>query len=129
MPCRSDYMDPTPRELYLRDTALHLCYLRGVMGLELTATLCGAARDAYTTLDYTAQLCQALNDLPVVFRDSILNRDDLRAVALKKWWLNHLEVDRRRIAAEEAAQRKAALVASAKAKLTPEELEALGVRL
>lgn len=47
---------------------------------------------------------------------------------LKAWWRHHKAIDDRKLAAEASQKERAKLAKKAKAKLTPQEQEALGLR-
>lgn len=49
------------------------------------------------------------------------------SVELLEWWIHHQEIDRKRLAEEKAAKKKAELKSKALKKLTKEEKEALGI--
>ncbi len=79
--------------------------------------------------DILQRVCGMLKGLPEAERDAIVYAPRIPAARrLADWWERHLETDRRREAEEAAEQERARLIVKASAKLTPEELRALGLK-
>lgn len=82
--------------------------------------------DTYTQdkLDkVTRQLCRISRKLE---KDGLLDKYTDREHTT--WWNAHKEADEKRLAAEAAERARRELAANARAKLTPEERTALGIR-
>ena len=129
MPCNSDYMEPTRKELQLRETAQLLMYVyqhaqfnSGVGKVD--AKLKDASKDIYCKADYVPQLCEAIHVLTTAQMNEIVyNGRDPMSRKLADWWERHLEADRSR----EAREAREAFRQATLAKLTPEERGVLGV--
>jgi hypothetical protein len=130
MPCRSDYMEPTNKELLLRETAQLLIYVRmnTSRGIRISNTLKAASQDSYCKEDYVAELCSAIRALAPEEMDRIVyDGRNSEARKLADWWDKHQEADRKRQEEEEREQKRTDLRNAGLAKLTPEEIEALGI--
>jgi len=130
MPCRSDYMEPTNKELLLRETSQLLIYVRmnTHRGIKITNDLRGASQDSYCKKDYVAELCSAIRALTQEEMDRIVyDGRNPEARKLADWWDKHQEADRQREQEQAEANKKAALQTAGLAKLTLEEIEALGL--
>lgn len=69
----------------------------------------------------TRVACEAFRSMtPEAIRDKLSQE-------AQRWWYNHQEMDRKRLAAEEAARQRAKAKRDALAKLTPAERKALGL--
>lgn len=132
MPCRSDYMEPTQHEIYCKRTAKLYAFALSRLGLSVTSTVKGESENVYASVDYTKDLCSTLGELrqrdPAAFDELVYNAKDQQSRKLADWWEDHEKVDRKRIAAEKAEEARQALVKSGIAKLTPEEIKALGIK-
>lgn len=130
MGCNSSYMDPTAREVESKRAATLLRYVYQKLGMPVPQVVEHAAEELYgdeTRLnEFVVNLCALLSGLPDAQKNVIIydGRSKL-ARDLADWWDVHQEADRERIAKEAMAQRKEALKASARAKLTPEEWAAI----
>ena len=128
MPCRSDYMEPTNKELLLRETARLLIYVRVYTGVRISSKLATAAQAVYCKEDYVAELCSAIRALTQEEMDRIVyDGRNPEARKLADWWDKHQEADRKRQEEEECEQKRKDLRNAGLAKLTPEEIEALGL--
>lgn len=132
MPCRSDYMEPTEREIYCQNTAkLYRYALIKLELVELRRNIDEDAANNYASFDYTSTLCRLLSDLKInnviAFDELVYNAKDKDSRALADWWEKHEEVDRKRKAREQAEAEKKELIRSGLSKLTKEEIKALGI--
>lgn len=126
MPCDSSYLEPTHRERQLQQTAQLLVYVHGKLTLRSSADLLAAAANQYCREDYVPELCAILNSLsPEELESIVYNARSKESRTLADWWERHQEADRKREAAERRDAERAALRASALAKLTPAERKAL----
>ena len=115
MACRSDYMEPTAREVELALVIKHLEHL----GVPMLKT--------FDVDHLTAYLCRILGEelSPEEMDRLVYNGRDPAARALADWWDRHQSVDADRIAKETEDRKNAELRSSAMSKLTPEERKAL----
>lgn len=129
MPCRSDYMEPNARERNWQQAAQFLVYALVKLGKEPPENLKKTANDIYAREDFTADLCHLLNNISDEAREKIIyDAHSRQARELANWWDDHKEADKRRKLEEMEAVRLAHLRMTARAKLTPEEMTALGIR-
>lgn len=131
MPCRSDYMEPNGKERLLQETAQLLVYVRmnTNSGVNVSNKLKSAARDIYCHQDYVPELCDAIRSLTEEEQARIVydgRNPDARRLA--DWWDKHQEADRKRLEEEYRQRQRDELRKKALAKLTPEEVEALGIK-
>lgn len=127
MPCRSDYLEPTPAETYRRDTAILLEYVLSRSNSIVTQSIADDANNIYGGKDYTKELCETLKALSEEELNTIVyNAKIAMSRRLADWWENHQEVDAKRLEKEKKEQAKKQLLDQALAKLTKEEREALG---
>ncbi len=128
MPCNSDHMNPTGRELEYRRVANLLMYVRSQLNRAISGDLIRTAENIYAELDFTPELCDELRKLrkrPDLFDKIVYNARDPMSRELATWWEAHFKADEARIQRGEQAERERELRASAEAKLTPEELAAI----
>lgn len=130
MPCRSDYMEPRADEILSKDVCGYLVYVFASLNLPCTPQIAHGANDYYGDLpnlhNNTALLCKTIGELTEEQLETIVYDPRNRtARRLATWWENHQEADRKREKAEQAEIKRQQLRASALAKLTPEEAEAL----
>lgn len=134
MPCRCDYFEPSRREIESYEVANHLVYLSEVIGLKPgRLTVAAAGNSPYgnvAMLDHmTAFLCRVVEAMTEEkLAKYVYNGRDPRARKLADWWDRRVEVDAKRAKAEAEKARAAEVAANARAKLTPEELKALGLK-
>ena len=113
MPCRDDPADYRPRNDYNEQV------LRRERG-DLDAALCAVFR-VLDTNDYPMSLGELLGY--VDWQEAGVSR-----AWVDGWWASHKEQDRLRKLQEAAEARKKELQASAYAKLTRDEIKALGLK-
>lgn len=129
MPCRDDWPSPSGAQVRSQRAAGLLIFLYEKLGKPVTESLKRDANDCYCNTDYVRVLCALLKSMGEEERDAFIYvARDKRARALADWWEEHLEADRARVAEEEAENRRRELEQSARSKLTPEELRALGIK-
>ena len=132
MPCNSDHMEPTGRELYSQETAGCLIYVLNSLHREAPAYLSKIVNFGYSDIskinDMTQELCALIQGMSVDEAEAIIwNGRNSSARALANWWQRHEINDKIRIAAEEAERSRILLREKAMSKLTEEELEAIGL--
>jgi hypothetical protein len=119
MGCRSDYLEPTARE---RELGLVLSLLAELDGQQVDhskATYAFGYENRRDDLDArTAELCARCQATDVT----------RYSLELQIWWRDHQAADRRRQEKEAADGERQRKIAAAKSKLSPEELELLGIR-
>lgn len=137
MPCRSDYLEQTGLERGLQQTAVLLEYTIEQLRertdnptlLDGSAALDPKGREYYAEdVGQVEMLCTLLTAMSEEHREAIVyDAHSVKSRQLATWWEEHQKADRIREELEEAALRKEALRASARAKLTPEERAAVGL--
>lgn len=129
MPCRSDYMEPSPREVYNQKTAKLFLWLvrKKIIDILSTKKLVDDANDIYCKNDWTSDICTALNSISKEERVKLFNEEEKIAAELKLWWLDHLEGEERRAKEDSDKDKIEKLKKSAFKKLTKEERKALGL--
>lgn len=132
MPCSSDYMEPTAREIESRKVNKLLAYILPKMGMIVPADITYASEYIYgkpDTLDADTDLmCKLCGSLDEEKQNEIIyNGRDKMARQLADWWENHQEFDRVRTAEEKRKAKLESLKENILAKLTDEEKEALGL--
>lgn len=128
MPCNSDYLAPTTLEVETQRAAKLLVYLRARLGKKVEPWMEDEA-DKYYADDKRIwpALCADLSSLtPEQTEEIVYDAHSEMARDLASWWERHQREDAKRTAAEDKERRTRELRAKAEAKLTPEELEALG---
>jgi len=128
MPCRSDYMDPTNKEQGLHETAMLLIYVYNRTDTKVSSKLIKASNDMYCEDDYVQELCTAIRAFSPE-QENIIMYDGRNPIArrLADWWSIHLEADNARIDKERQDHKNAIHRQTGIAKLSPEELIALGL--
>jgi hypothetical protein len=128
MPCNSDYMNPTHKEVQLRETAILYKYALRCLGLDIPPEVSRAAGDMYCSVDFVSDLCNLLSDMTEEQRVSIIyNPYEKPSRRLADWWEEHQKADRLREEREKEAARQAAVREEALSRLTPEQIKALGL--
>lgn len=139
MPCNSDYLEPTRTEIEHHRAAKLIVYVHSKMGIHTApwvrdiaeGPVNGSAdREHWDDWEKLIPgLCAALRELPSEERERIVyNAHDPMSRDLAYWWEEHEAADRERETLIAAASRKTELIQSARAKLTPAEIEALGLQ-
>ncbi len=132
MPCSSEHLEPTAKERYRQRTARLYIYAWTEMGMgPVLPEVYAASNDPYCTADYTNMLCALIGAaMSKPEQDRIVyNARDPRARDLADWWEAHEQLDADKAEVERRRVERARLRASARAKLTPEEAEAVGLSL
>lgn len=143
MGCRSDYMDQTPYEKAVTDTAELLLFVKKSLKLKITEEEKEIAKDYYPSKangdSVTVTLCKILSELPEELLNNVVyDAKNKTSRKLADWWESHLEADKERIAKEkkELEENNSKLAKevldkkvkkAALAKLTPDERRVLGV--
>ena len=128
MPCRSDYLSPTHKEILLQETAQLYEYALFEMNLNVPADVKAAAKDIYCRKDFVPQLCELLTVMNELQKQRIVyNAYNKMGRKLANWWEKHQEADRKRIQAEDLQKMQEAVKTKALAKLTDAEKKALGL--
>lgn len=126
MPCRSDYMDPTNKEIQLQRTAKLLMFVNQQLDIPVSQKLREAVKNSYCTADYVPVLCKTIRGMTEDQLNTIVyNGRDATSRDLADWWDEHEAADRRREAKEQEQARQQALAESAMQKISREELAAL----
>lgn len=111
MPCVSDYMEPTAKEIESREVAKHLVYVNSKLStvdlVDLTVTR--AARDQYgdpsQLHSLTNKLCKAIRNMSEAELDHVVyNARDPESRKLADWWERHEAFDKSPEAAEHIAK-------------------------
>lgn len=124
MPCRSDYMEPTPHEQYCQQTAKLLLAFSKQCNQNTKPGVEESSRNIYAKSDYTDKLCNLITRYPKVYKSFIASDHEL-AAELHVWWAKHQKVDAERIKKEEEFAKLKELAKQAASKLTIAELNAL----
>lgn len=132
MPCRSDYMEPTARETYCRNTALNFLYaIETAMPKKYYVvdmnTLKENARNDYCKTDYTKDLCDFIKTLNKTQINNLTKRRHINSARLNSWWIRHQEGEARREKEDIDRLKRENIRLRAFSKLTREEIEALGL--
>lgn len=132
MPCHGYEQSPSDRESHV--ICGHLKYLMTKLQLLVPENIMRAAQDPFHTVadldSKVAYLCELCGSLTTEQQDAfIYNGRDKNARALADWWDLHQELDRQRILQEEEVLRQKEARANALAKLTPEDIKALNIKV
>mgnify|MGYP003333131810 CR=1 FL=1 len=126
MPCRSDYMDPTHKEIELQRTAQLLRFVYVKLELPVSEKLNKAAGDTWCKDDFVPELCRTIRGLNEAQLNYIVyNARDKISRSLADWWEEHEAADRAREAKERKEAEEKELAKSAMQKISKEELAAL----
>jgi hypothetical protein len=149
MPCNSDYMNPTGKEQAISRTAKLLVYALTALGTKVPADIQRRADNIYGADNavynsdrsqsekgprrsddaVVALLCKTVAGMTDEQREAIVyNAHDATSRDLAAWVEEHERADRERIERENADKARKAALRSAKAKLTPDEQRAVGMR-
>lgn len=105
MPCNSDHMEPTGKEIYLRHTAHRFMTLQRALGYFVSPTVVAASRNPYCKEDYTAELCTLIKSLtPEQEAAFVYDGRSPDARALADWWDKHKEADAKKAAKAKATK-------------------------
>ena len=131
MPCNSAYMEPNWAEKNSKETAECLRYTLLSLSRPVGEMVDLAADNVYgdvANLDrMVVMLCHACKDMTEEEQERIIF--DGRSAAARKlagWWQIHQAADKKRLETQADRNRQRDLRASARKKLTDEELDALG---
>lgn len=128
MPCRSDFLEPRDFEKESQRICRLVVYLCAMMGRETPSWAHQGAEDIYGSREsmdkIVAFLCSLCKEAPEEF---IYNARDRNARDLADWWEDHQKADAERERREQDEAYRASVITRAKAKLSPEEREALGL--
>lgn len=111
MPCRSDYLEPTNRELDSQEVAKHLIYVSKIIKNKLPENIKNAATDCYGNVklldDMVQLLCSMLSSMSEEDINRIVyNAKDKKSRKLADWWETHQVADKKRIKKEAAEKKK-----------------------
>ena len=127
MPCNSDYMNPTEKEIKLKETAMFYDFALSKMGLQVPIEVTLAANAEYGGDDYVEPLCSLIKRMSEEQKETIIyNAKNRLSRKLADWYEEHLEADRKREAEEQKIKQQDKLRKSALLKLTKEERQSLG---
>jgi hypothetical protein len=124
MPCR-DFYDDHP-EAYFKDVTEPALKKKISFAESALCSYMGAALRQFMVLNTTATLdegMEAVLDL-IDHKDAGIKKEDLRS-----WWKKHRALDEEHRKEMAEKKRTAELIKSARAKLSSEELKALGVKV
>lgn len=128
MACNSDHQRPSQRELESVRVCSLIVFVLGHYGRDVPVSIRRRADSCYGDMQYldedTARLCALCAKVDDSF---IYNGRDANARRLATWWDDHQAADRKREQQEASRLAHAKVVVSARNKLTPQELAALGV--
>lgn len=133
MPCRSDYLAASGQELESRRVCQFLIYLYGKIKKSVPHWITKAAEDYYGNIhrldEATSMLCAACRNLNEDEKEKyIYDVHSKEARQLADWFERHQEWDERRVKEEEETRAKIITKERALRKLTPEEIDALGIK-
>ena len=126
MPCRSDHMEPQPREVEMSRVLTLIDETRGkkfdkenYRGYHPNAYCQGPTQSELN--EKTAYLCGHLREVE--------KRQDISkySLELQMWWRDHKKADKRHAAEDREAARLARLRKAAAGRLTKKQREALGI--
>lgn len=132
MPCNSDYLNPSQKEVALRRAATLLVHVYQFLGEPVSPALKAAAANLYCSDDYVPALCARLKKLKRFskdrFEELVYNAKSPVSRDLAGWWEEHENADKARVAKEAAQKKQEELRQQALNKLSPAERKALGVK-
>lgn len=135
MGCRSDYLDPTAREVELQRAARLLVFVHEQTGQTPPEWAVAEAANIYARDERgVTELCAFLRAMPQTKRDKLVyNGRNATARELADWWDAHQAADAAREAKEKAERRQAQARTRGLAKLkvaglTAAEMAALGIK-
>ena len=126
MPCCSDYMDPTHKEIHLQRAARLLQWVYIKLEVPLSDKLNKAADNKWCKDDFVPELCRTIRGLnETQLNEIVYNARDYTSRNLADWWEEHEAADRAREAKERKEAEEKALAERAMQKISKEELAAL----
>lgn len=133
MPCQSDHMEHTPREVESARVAELLAYAKRQIKETVSREITTAAKNYYGDVkkldEWTAELCAICSNLTEDEKGKIIyDGRNPKARKLADWWDYHQEFDKKRIAIEKEDKKNARLRKAALSKLSPEEIDVLGIK-
>ena len=132
MPCNSNYMNPTLKEINRRETSELICYVNRKLNLPTPTNIIEASQDIYgqgVELDEVVSLlCEKISSMTEQQKESIVyNAKNKTSRKLADWWEEHVEADKRRLKMELEEKKKKETMDEILKKLTPSEKEVLGL--
>ena len=129
MPCNSDHLNATDREVELQRAARLLVYVKERLGEKPEKWMIEQANKSWADDERSViELCAALNAMTKKQRDTIIyNARDKVARDLADWWEEHQKVDTERARRDVALCERDELRKKALKKLTRAERKALGL--
>ena len=132
MPCNSDYMAPTGAEKDTKETAKCLVYALKELKIQPVKWIVKASKECYADtakLDKLVKtLCDVCSNMTEKQQDRIIyNGKSEKARTLANWWDLHKKADTDRIKKEKTRKQKLKLKKATLAKLTPQEIDSLGI--
>lgn len=133
MGCRNDYLEANESEVESNKAAKLLIYVYESIDKteKITAEIKKASTAYYGDSEnlekWVIELCSVLRNMSEDKKNKIIyDGRNPKARDLADWWDRHQKAD---LAREEKEAKKEALIESARAKLTPDEIEAIGIKL
>ena len=131
MPCRSDYMEPSGKELESIRICKCLIYLYTRINHEVPVWVVNATKNYYGNIgminEATRMLCEACRSLtPDEIEMHIYDAHNPRAREVAGWWERHQEWDARRVKEESEKRKQEIVKKKALSKLNSEERNVLG---
>jgi superfamily II DNA/RNA helicase len=98
MPCRSDYMEHTDREVESARVASLLCFVLPLVGKEVTEEMkdsCGYYGNLKKIDEYTKLLCSTIRSMnEQQINEIVYNAHNRSSRELANWWEEHQEHDK-----------------------------------
>jgi hypothetical protein len=128
MPCSSEYLEPSRREIELRRAAKLLIFVKEKLGESIPDWL-KKADDIYCNTDrQVIHLCNLLKGMDPATRDSIVyDAHNATSRDLADWWDEHIAADEAREAVEKSEAARQFYRTRGLEKLTADEKAALGL--
>lgn len=129
MPCNSDYLNPTQRELEMREAAILLVWACQQIGRIPPGFAVKEAKNIYAKDERSVTELYALlralsqHDIELL----VYNARDKMSRKLADWWEDHQEADRKREKKERDAVQRRIAASRGLAKLSDDEKIALGL--
>lgn len=131
MPCNCDHLEPTRREILLRDAARYQIAVRKKLGLSVPTWLKREEKNIYAHDERCeTELCAILTGLSKEERDTLLYSDarDAKMRDVAAWWETHEKADKERKKRERQENKEKKERDEAMSKLTPKERKVLGLK-